>query len=192
MRRCFIACFLLTAATPACAQTPPPSFNPAPLQQAAASGDVSAEFQLGTLDYVGLAVVQDYIGALRLEEQAGNAGNAEAACEAGFLYQTGSFAQGPPPPDPKDAASWYAKSAAAGNPCGEFGLAVLYQSGQGVAKDPVKSAALFAQAAAQGLSVDPTTFPLEQLQKRFYTVAYQVTGQSHWSDLVSIAAGGGQ
>ena len=174
------------------ADGPQASFDPAALQALAQSGNANAEFQLGTIDYVGIGVVQDYIGAVTLLKQAGNAGNAEAMCEAGFLYQTGSFAQGPPPPDPADAAPWYAKAAAAGNACGEFALGALYQSGQGVPKDPVKAAALLAQAAAQGFTEDPSTFPLEQLQQRFYAAAYKVTGQTHWVDLVSVASGGGQ
>jgi len=184
---CLIVFLGLVSAAPALAD----GFNPAPLQQQAKAGDAQAEFELGTLNYVGVGVVQDYIGALDLLEGAGAAGNAEADCEVGFLYQTGSFAQGPPPPDPKDAAPWYMKAAAAGNACGEFGLATLYQTGQGVAKDPVKAAALYAQAAAQGLALDPSSFPLEQLQKRFYAVAYQLTGLTQWSDMVSVAAGGG-
>jgi TPR repeat protein len=167
-------------------------FDAATLQSQAAGGDETAEFQLGTLDYVGLGVVQDYIGAMVLLKQSANQGNAEAACEVGFLYQTGSFGQGPPPPDPNDAVPWYAKSAAAGNACGEFALGALYQSGTGVAADPVKSAALLAQAAAQGFSLDPSTFPLEQLQRRFYAAAYKLTGEARWTDLVSRAAGGGQ
>jgi TPR repeat protein len=166
-------------------------YDVAALQQAAAQGDATSAFDLGTLDYVGINVVQDYIGALALLKQAANAGNAEAACEEGFLYQTGSFAQGPPPPDPADAAPWYAKAAAAGNACGAFGLAALYQQGLGVAKDPAKAKALFAQAAAQGLCQDPGSFPLEQLQERFYAVAYQLTGQTQWVDTVSAKAGGG-
>jgi len=166
-------------------------YDPAALQLAAAQGDATSAFDLGTLDYVGIDVVQDYIGALALLKQAANAGNAEAACEEGFLYQTGSFAQGPPPPDPADAAPWYAKAAAAGNACGAFGLAALYQQGMGVAKDPAKAKALFAQAAAQGVRQDPRSFPLEQLQERFYAVAYQLTGQTQWVDTVSAKAGGG-
>ena len=169
----------------------PPSFDPTSLQQAAASGDANAEFQLGTLNYVGLGVVQDYIGAMKLLQAAANAGNMEAACEAGFLYQTGSFGQGPPPPDPKDAVPWYTKAANANNPCGEFALAALYQSGTGVAADPAKAASLFAAAAAQGFAQDPTSFPLQQLQQRFYAAAYKLTGRTQWADLVSIAAGGG-
>lgn len=168
------------------------AFNPAPLQAKAAAGDVTAEYQLGTLDYVGIAVVQDYIGAISLLKQAGNAGNAEAQWEAGFLYQTGSFAQGPPPPDPADAAIWYEKSAALGDPWGEFALAALTEAGQGVPKDPAKAASLFAQAAAQGVKADPSSFPLAQLQTHFYEAALRVTGQAEWTDSVSVAAGGGQ
>ena len=181
---------LLAQGGAALAQTP--AFDAGALQANAAAGNVTAELQLGTLEYVGIAVVQDYTGALDMLKQAGNAGNAVAQGEAGFLYQTGSFAKGPPPPDPADAAIWYGKSAALGDPWGQFALGALYQAGQGVPKDPVKAAALFAQAAAQGVTADPASFPLAQLQKHFYAIAYQVTGQTQWVDTVSIPAGGGQ
>ncbi len=170
----------------------PVAFNPVQLQQAAASGDATAEFDLGTLDYVGIGVVQDYIGAVDILKQAALANNAEAQCELGFLYQTGSFAQGPPPPDPKDALPWYRKAAASGNACGEFALAAMLQGGAGVTANAAAATALFAQAAAQGLVLEPATFPLQQLQDHFYGIAYRVTGQTHWVDLVSNAAGGGQ
>ena len=109
-----------------------------------------------------------------------------------FCIRPEASRKGPPPPDAKDALPWYAKSAAEGNDYGEFALAELYQNGQGVTADPVKAAALFAQAAAQGLKPDATTIPLQQLQQHFYGVAYTVTGERQWVDLVSIAAGGGQ
>jgi len=180
------------ALLPAQTLAAPPPFDPAPLQAQAQAGDAEAAFKFGTLDYVGLGVVQDYIGAVHYLSLAANGGNAEAACELGFLYQTGSIGQGPPPPDPKDAAPWYEKAAAAGNACGEFGLAGLYASGQGLAKDPAQAAALYAKAAAQGFARDPTSFPLQQLQRRFYAVAFDITGQTEWADLVSHDAGGGQ
>lgn len=167
-------------------------FDTTALQTAAQNGDSGAAYKLAALDYVGLGVVQDYIGAINLAKQAAAAGNADAACLAGFLYQTGSFGQGPPPPDFSDALPYYQKSAAAGNACGEFGLATMVQAGSGVPKDPKQAAALYAQAAAQGFGLDPNTYPLQQLQERFYAVAYQVTGQSHWVDMVSKAAGGQQ
>jgi len=175
----------------ATAQTMAP-FDTSALQSQAQNGNSDAAFKLATLDYVGLGVIQDYIGAINLDKQAAAAGNAEAACQAGFLYQTGSFGQGPPPPDYTDALPYYQKSASAGNACGEFGLATLYLAGTGVPKNPQKAAALFAQAAAQGFALDPKKFPLQQLQERFYAVAYQLTGQTHWVDMVSTAAGGQQ
>ena len=187
---CLASCVTVSQAR---ADGPPPSiFDAAALESRAQSGDATAAFDLGTLDYVGLGVVQDYIGAAAWLKKSALAGNGEAQCELGFLFQTGSFGQGPPPPDPKDAAPWYAQAAAQGNACGEFALGELYANGQGVAKDPAQAAILLAKAAAQGLSVDPSTFPLEQLQNRFYGVAYRLTGQSTWVDLVSKRAGGGQ
>ncbi len=168
------------------------AFDPAPLEQAAAAGDVKAELQLGTLDYVGIGVVQDYIGAANLLRQAAVAGNAEAQCELGFLYQTGSFAKGPPPPDPKDALPWYEKAAAQGNGFAEFALAEMLQNGEAVTADPVQAAALFAKAAAQGIAPSAATIPLQQLQQHFYALAYAVSGQTQWVDLVSVASGGGQ
>jgi TPR repeat protein len=173
------------------AQTATP-FDTTTLQARAQNGDSDAAFKLATLDYVGLGVVQDYIGAINLAKQGAAAGNQEAACLAGFLYQTGSFGQGPPPPDFADALPYYQKSAAAGNACGEFGLATMLQAGSGVPKDLKKAAALYAQAAAQGFALDPNSFPLQQLQERFYAAAYQVTGQNQWTDMVSRAAGGQQ
>jgi TPR repeat protein len=160
------------------------------LQTKVQAGDPTATFDLATLEYVGIGVVQDYIGAVDLLKQASAGGNAEAGCELGFLYQTGSFAQGPPPPDPAQAEPWYKTSAARGNPWGEFALAAFYRAGLGLKTERTRSAALFAQAAAQGVTADPTTFPLQQLQRHFYDIAYQLTGTTEWVDVVSRAAGG--
>ena len=182
---------MLLAGAPAWADGQPP-FDEAGLEARAQAGDANAAFDLGTLDYVGIGVVQDYIGAAAWLRQSAKAGNAEAACELGFLYQTGSFGQGPPPPDPKDAAPWYSQAAAARNACGEFALGELYENGLGLGKDPAKASALLAEAAGQGLAAEPASFPMEQLQQRFYSVAYRLTGQTQWVDTISQRAGGGQ
>ena len=162
----------------------------AALQAKMRAGDPVATFQLATLDYVGIGVIQDYIGAVNLLKEASTAGIGEADCELGFLYQTGSFAQGPPPSDPVQAAPWYQKAAARGDPWGEFALAGLYETGLGVKKDPKRATVLWAQASAQGVVADPKTFPLEQMQRHFYGLAFQLTGQEEWVDVVSRTAGG--
>jgi TPR repeat protein len=183
----------LLGITPSFANTPSQSaFDATAMKANAQAGDYNAAYQLGTLDYVGIGVVQDYVGAMTWLKKAADAGNAEAQWQVGFLYQTGCFGQGPPPPDLADAVPWYQKSAAQGNAYGEFGLAALLLTGQGVPKDAIKAAALFAQAAAQGLVADPSSFPLQQMQHRFYAIAYKISGQTRWVDLVSRAAGGGQ
>jgi len=152
-------------------------FDATALQTKAANGDTDASFQLGTLDYVGLGVVQDWVAAAKWLTQAANAGDANAQCELGLLYQTGSYGDGLPQ-EPQVAAQWYQKSADQGNAYGEFALAALYQNGQGVAKDPTKAQALFAKAAAQGYVVDTTSFPLEQLNRHFHELATSLTGET--------------
>ena len=110
------------------------------------------------------------------EKRTGIAGNADAACELGMLYQSGTYADAPPV-NPVQAAHWYGEAAALGNGCGIFALAALYQDGEGLTKDPAKASQLFAQAAPLGYVVDRTTFPLEQINRHFHAVAITLAGQ---------------
>lgn len=158
-------------------EAPVGQFDAAPLIARAAADDQTAAFQLGTLYYTGIGVAQDYLAAVKWLTKAAKAGNADAACELGMLYETGSYAD-TPPANPAAAAPWYAEAAAHGNGCGDFLLAALYQAGTGVTKDPVKAAQLFAQAASLGYVVDKTTFPLEQINRHFHAVAVQVVGRA--------------
>lgn len=158
----------------------------------AAAGDAKAAYEYGTLAYTGLGVVQDYTAAASWLKKSAQQGNAAAQCELGFLYQTGSFGQGPPPPDPKQAAAWYEMSARQNDACGAFALAALYRRGIGVEKNPVLAASFMAVATAGGFNPQPHVLPLQQLQTYFYGVAYQLTGGlARWRDLVSASAGGG-
>jgi TPR repeat protein len=151
--------------------------NTVQLQTRAQSGDPDALYQLGTLSLAGLGVVQDYVAARKYLEQAATQGNAGAACELGLLYQTATYADGPPV-DLNQAAKWYGVSAAKGDAYGEFALAGLYQSGLGVAKDTDKAAELYAQAAAQGVRSDTATTPLDQLFQHFIRLASTISGQT--------------
>lgn len=162
------------------------------IEAQAKAGDAVAQYDYGTLAYTGLGVIQDYTGAAAWLEKSARQGNAEAQCELGFLYQTGSFGQGPPPPDPKRAAPWYAMAAKQSNACGAFALAALYQRGTGVDKNPLMAATFLGIATAGGFEPKPHVLPLQQLQDHFYATAYQVMGgYAHWRDLVSADVGGG-
>ena len=154
---------------------PAARFDPAPLIARAGGGDQNAAFQLGTLYYTGIGVYQDYLAAVQWLTKSASAGNGDAACELGMLYQSGSYAD-TPPVNPVQAAHWYSEAAANGNGCGTFALAALYQDGEGLAKDPAKAAQLFAQAAPLGYVVDKTTFPLEQINRHFHAVAIALAG----------------
>ncbi len=155
---------------------PAAHFDPAPLIARAGGGDQTAAFQLGTLYYTGIGVFQDYLAAVQWLTKSANAGNADAACELGMLYQSGTYADAPPV-NPVQAAHWYGEAAAHGNGCGIFALAALYQDGEGLTKDPAKASQLFAQAAPLGYVVDRTTFPLEQINRHFHAVAITLAGQ---------------
>lgn len=183
------AALLLPLAMPLPAEAQ--SLDVAALQAQAAGGDANAQFKLGTLLYVGIDVIQDYIGAATWLKRAADQGNAEAQCELGFLFQTGSFAQGPPPPDPKSALPWYEKAAAQHNGCGDYALAHLYNTGIGVEADFGQAKKLFQLAQAEGFAAPAGAYPLQALQDHFYALAYQFAGSGAWSDTVSVKAGGG-
>lgn len=182
-----VSLMLLGTTLPAKAQ----NLNVTALQAQAASGDANAQFKLGTVLYVGLDVIQDYVGAATWLQRAADQGNADAQCELGFLFQTGSFAQGPPLPDPKSALPWYKKAAAQHNGCGEYALANLYSTGIGVDSDSDHAAKLLHLAEADGFSAPAGIYALQALQDHFYGLAYRFVGSSGWSDTVSAQAGGG-
>jgi len=166
--------------------------NIAQIAAKAKAGDAMAQFEYGTLAYTGIGVIQDYTGAAAWLTKSAKQGNAEAQCELGFLYQTGSFGQGPPPPDPKQAAIWYEMATKQNSACGAFALAALYRRGTGVEKNPFLAATFMAIATAGGIEPKPHVLPLQQLQDRFYAAAYQLTGGlASWRDLVSANVGGG-
>ncbi|GAB0118956.1 tetratricopeptide repeat protein [Acidisoma sp. 7E03] len=186
-----LAAYLLQL-RPAPAQDDGVAAQVADLSRRAAAGEARAQYEYGTLAYTGLGIIQDYAAAADWLRKAADQGYAAAQCELGFLYQTGSFAQGPPPPDPKQAVAWYEKAAKQNDACGAFALAALYRRGTGVEKNPVLAASLLAVATQGGLEPQPHVLPLQQLQDYFYGIAYQLTGGlTQWRDLVSAGAGGG-
>jgi TPR repeat protein len=174
---CLLGALLATAAAGVCRADEAASvgFDPAALQAQAEAGDAEAQFKIGTLYHAGYGVTQDYLAARRWLQRAADRGYADAQCELGVLYQTSTYAD-TAPADLPDAVGWYAKAAAQENGCGQFALAALYDSGQGVPKDPQRAHALYAKAASHGYTVDKTSFPLQQMFGRFKAIAAQLAG----------------
>lgn len=113
------------------------------LQYAAARGSEPAE----ALFQKGATVFQsgDKATALRIFEEAAQAGNTKAAVQVGWCYESGAgvrqnFAQ---------AAEWYRRGAEKGNSRGQKNLGALYEEGRGVREDWVEAAKWYRSSAAQ-------------------------------------------
>ncbi len=82
--------------------------------------------------------------ALRLYFRAGNAGIADAFAAGGELYLEEN------PPDYREAKSWLEQAVQGGSADGYADLGWMYESGNGVSRDPAKALGLFNEAAKRG------------------------------------------
>ena len=115
------------------------------LQQRAAAGDATAQFEFGVLYYSGQGVAQDYGQARAWWEKAAAQGHAKAQYNLGLLYAKGQgVAQ-----DYGQARVWWEKAAAQGDAKAQYALGVLYDNGHGVAQDYGQARAWWEKAAAQ-------------------------------------------
>jgi tetratricopeptide (TPR) repeat protein len=116
-------------------------------KQAAAQGDVRAQYAVGELYQKGLGVPADDAEAVRWFKLAANQSNARAQAELGYIYSDG----GPGVvPDAAEAARWYSLAAAQGDAMGQNGLGAMYEVGSGVQRNLDEGLRLFRLAADQG------------------------------------------
>ena len=128
--------------------------------EAAAQGDATAQFILGSLYAEGIEpsprLAFDWFSA------AASRGNVKAMHNLAIAYLNGTgVAQ-----DSKAAAAWFEKAASAGYRDSAFDLAVLYERGEGVAQDSGEALKWYEQAASFG---DP-----EAMQRATYLRSWQV------------------
>ena len=128
--------------------------------EAAAQGDATAQFILGSLYAEGIKasprLAFDWFSA------AASRGNVKAMHNLAIAYLNGAgVAQ-----DSKAAAAWFEKAASAGYRDSAFDLAVLYERGEGVAQDTGEALKWYEQAASFG---DP-----EAMQRATYLRSWQV------------------
>jgi TPR repeat protein len=84
--------------------------------------------------------------ALRLWQDAANAGDVAAQMQIGLCYELGLGVD----TDPSLAAQYYSRAAAVGQPEAQFSLGTLYRDGRGVAQDYGRALELFRAAIGSG------------------------------------------
>ena len=112
----------------------------------AEKGDAKAEFDLGSLYYVGVGVPQDYAEAARWYRKAADQGDANAKAGLASMYYYGKGV----PQDYSQAVRWYRNAAEQNNTVGEFGLASMYYEAKGVPQDYSEAARWYRKAADKG------------------------------------------
>jgi localization factor PodJL len=113
-------------------------------QRAAANGFPMAQFRLGTLYERGLGVKPDPQRAQIWYERAAAQGNVKAMHNLAVLIAS------QPKGDFKAAANWFTTAAEHGLSDSQFNLAVLYENGMGVKKDPKQAYKWLILAAKSG------------------------------------------
>jgi TPR repeat protein len=120
----------------------------------AEKGNVSAEYNLGTMYYNGEGTKRDYAEAMKWYRMAAQHGDVESARRVGFMNAN---AQGIERND-AEALKWYRMAADKGDPDSQNNLGVIYSTGKGVTQDNVQAHKWFTIAAAR--------FPASEKDKR--------------------------
>jgi TPR repeat protein len=140
-------------------------------RRAAEKDHAGAQYNLGMMYEKGRGVVRDPDEAVVWYQKAAALGVVPAQYSLGVaLYANGEF-------DPQaylDAAMWFRRAAEAGHPGAQFNLGVMYEEGQGVAKDLVRSHVWFNLAGVGG--VGPAKAAREEVAGKL-TTAQLTTAQ---------------
>lgn len=116
------------------------------LQDAAWSGDVRAQFELGTRFYLGSFVDKNYIKAFKMFNMAAKQGSVEAQFNVGVMYELGLGVS----KDEGLAAHWFRQAANQGNSQAQANLGMKYNFGDGVEQNDEKAVLWDSKAAEQG------------------------------------------
>ena len=93
---------------------------------------------------------KDYAAAAKLYREEAEAGNTQAQCDLGHMYEYGRGI----PVDYAEAVSWFRKAAEAGDPRGQEALAYQYEYGHGVKQDFAQAVNWYRKAAEAGNAQD--------------------------------------
>lgn len=158
---------------------PPEALGPLDLRQAAANGDMRAQFEIGAIYTEGRAVTQDFKAAAVWYERAAAQGFAPAQYRLGNLYEHGNGVD----TDLEEARLWYTRAAEAGNRMAMHNLAALYAGGA-LGTQQFSSAAEWFERAADGGLTD-SQFNLGMLYARGLGVPRDLKASYKWFSLAA-------
>ena len=129
--------------------------NPlAPLEAAAASGNATAQFQLGRAYFRGEGVPADNAKAIEWISQSAEKGNPDALTSLGFFYSQGVVFE----KDESKAIEWFRKGAAAGSVQSQLNLGLLLRQAKSLPLDNTESLRWLEKAASSGDPVAVRTY----------------------------------
>ena len=111
-------------------------------KKAAAQGDAKAQYNLGLCYDKGYGTEKNPDIAAQYYEKAAVAGHAMAQLNSGFYHARKK--------DFPNAAKWFMKSALQGNRIAQYNIALCYEKGYGVEKNPAEAARYYRLSAEQG------------------------------------------
>jgi TPR repeat protein len=114
--------------------------------EAAASGNRLAAYNLGVAYRDGLGTQPDIQKALNWFEKAAAEGDDTAAFNIGAIYDEGTLL----PQDDQTAIAWYDIAAQRGNADAMINLGLMYEAGEGIAANAQKAAEMYREAAEKG------------------------------------------
>ncbi len=106
------------------------------------NGDIQAQYELGNIYLLGEIVVQDLESAFYWYSKAVSCGDAQSEYCLGIIFLLLK--------EHEYAHYWLVRAADQGIEMAQFNLGVMYERGDGVAKNMNKACSLYAQAAEQG------------------------------------------
>ncbi len=164
----------LVPQSPVQVEMPPEGIGPLDLREAAANGDVRAQFEVAAILTEGRAVPQDYKAAAVWYERAAAAGFAPAQYRLGSLYENGNGVE----KDLETAKLWYERAAEAGNRMSMHNLAAIYAGGQLGRQEFDSAAKWFEEAASRGMT--DSQFNLGMLYARGLGVPQSLEDSFKW------------
>ena len=122
------------------------------LMPLAESGDATAQYYIGCMNFFGQGLPQDYRAGIEWYTAAAEQGHTHAAAMLGSLYNYGPNVpwHSQVPTDLVAAVKWLRFAVKGDDQSGESTLATLYRIGRGVPKDLEEAARLYRLAAEQG------------------------------------------